>query len=499
MRVPIAGLVIVLTLTTPVLADNSEFDNYVSQLYQSGYISPSTSTKPTPISVTYKDNYGNSIPLDVYLYYTGYPLTSPTQTGTLSDTITNVGNLSEMLGWLVTTSIQVPPQYQTAYTYFKNLYNQVVSKLSNVKNALNELMKIGNIGTLNVECFNLTIELHLSGPPTVANKNALPHVLQQLVSNQTQFVKLTFKLMYPEAHIFLSFGLKKFVDMFDIPVKVVYRYDYPDLSQETYAQISLSNQGNGEFTITVSDSAQSGSQTNNVFNTIIIDGYLTISEPSDLNVVSTISNDINSGDLSDAVKAASQYIKVVNKYSFPVIPPQSSQTVNLQGYPLYANKGAAIVICPVAANFIQGYIVDKIKNWLSQENVKQVIPVTAGGVTVNVTVQSETGELDVSGTAPGGVLLLIGPGTPYDIPLPGAVTGKTLPLTTAAQDLDVSLPSTANLVQPVLGTVTPIYVPDLQASTPAKIPVKTPLSTLLFPVALLISATAVRREVASPA
>jgi len=498
-RVPIAGLAIVLTLTAPVLADNSEFNNYVSQLYQSGYISTSTSTKPTPISVTYKDDYGNSIPLDVYLYYTGYPLTGPTQTDTLSDTITNVENLSEMLGWLVTTSIQVPPQYQIAYTYFKDMYDQVVSKLSNVKDALSELMKIGNIGTLNVECFNLTVELYLSGTPTVVNKSALPSVLQQLVSNPTQPVTLTFKLMYPEAHIFLSFGLKKFVDMFNMPVKVVYRYDYPDLSQETYVQPSLNNQGNGEFSITVSDSAQSGSQTDNVFNTIIIDGYLTISKPSDLNVISTISNDINNGDLADAVKAASQYIEVVNKYSFPVIPPQNSQTVELQGYPLYANKGAAIVVCPVAANFIQGYVVDKIKNWLSQENVKQVIPVTAGGATVNVTIQSETGELEISGTAPGGVLLLIGPGTPYDIPLSGVVTGRTLSLTTAAQDLDVTLPSTANLVQPVLGTVTPVYVPDLQTSTPAKIPVKTPLSALLIPTALLISATVARRGAASPA
>ncbi len=495
MRAPIALAVALAMITTPVLADNADFDNYVEQLKTSGYISTSTSSPPQPISVTYKDNYGNIIPVDVYIYYNGYPLTTQgldtTYIESLSEALTNVENLSEDIGWLITAPVAVPAQYLQAYTYFKDMYEQVVTKISNVKDALNELMQIGNIGTLNVEYFDLQIQLQLAGTPTVVNSQVLPQTLQQLVTQKS--LTFDFKLMYPEAHIYLSFGLKKFENMFNLPVKVVYRYDYPSLSNETYAQLSIENQDNGSFTIRVTNT----SQTNNVFNVIIIDGDLTISKPSDLNVISTISNDINNGDLADAVKAASSYISISNKVSFPVVSPGGSDTTTLQGYPLDANKGAAIVICPVSANFIQGYIVDKINSYLSQENINKVIPITAEGVSVNVSVQAENGKFEVSGSAPGGVLLLVGPGTPYDVTqaFKDAVVGETLSLVTTAEDLDVSMPSTADLVKPVIGTVTPIYVPSLQTSTPATVPVKTPVTAVIALLGTVISAMATRRGV----
>ncbi|WP_457614235.1 hypothetical protein, partial [Methanopyrus sp.] len=151
----------------------------------------------------------------------------------------------------------------------------------------------------------------------------------------------------------------------------------------------------------------------------------------------------------------------------------------IEGLPLIANRGAAVVIYAVGSNPINSIVASKIANLMG----KNPLVVTLGGADLQVETDGKT--LVIKGSAPGGLMVIYGPAGP-DQTLNVTSRVGTLQV---ARTLGAQVPPLISLfgwiLGPLLGSITATYAPTFSGElrmSPRGVGVATPavIATLLL-------------------
>ncbi|WP_168168699.1 hypothetical protein [Methanopyrus sp. SNP6] len=256
----------------------------------------------------------------------------------------------------------------------------------------------------------------------------LPQVLQQLRTEKE--LHLTYKIPYPEAHVYVVGSVELLDRALDLPIRAVFSYDYPNDGSGVKVSVDTEHR---KFTIETTDKT---------YNLIVAEltfqgGLREIEELTDLSVES-------SEDLQ----------KLLESTDLKVDCHPSGGRIEIDGLPLVVNEGAAIVVYAIGSNPINSTVASKIAELIG----KNPLIVTLGNADLQVGTEGKT--LVVKGSAPGGLVVIYGP----------AVPDNTLDATSrvgilqVARALGVQVPPLVSLfgwiLGPLLGSITATYTPE---------------------------------------
>ncbi|MEO2241217.1 MAG: hypothetical protein ABGY09_04015 [Euryarchaeota archaeon] len=258
----------------------------------------------------------------------------------------------------------------------------------------------------------------------------LPSALRELV-NKGSFSR-DYAFPYPELHLYVLAGSRQLDDLTGLPIRLGWSYEYPDEATE----VSV-DPGRREVRI----------------RTVRTTG----GEPYNLVVVTLSYRGSVLDLLQKNVRDVKQALKVLEDTEVRFESRPRGGEIRVRGLPLWANKGAAVVLYFAGTNPINGIVASRAAAMLG-ENPKVF------AYRADVRAEAHGRDLVIQGGAPGGLLVVYGVGVP----------GNRLQASSTVNALDlaerlgaVRFPPLIGwllrlILRPLAGSVTFCYAPSFQ-------------------------------------